>query len=37
MSDGKDFLVREERKSDATGGSVIRQGRLSSYALRDKS
>ena len=36
MSDGKELLVREERGFDASGVSVIRQGRPSSYASEDK-
>ena len=37
MSERKDLLVREEQRFVATGVSVIRQGRQSSYAIRDKS
>ena len=36
MSDGKGVIVREELALDASGLSVIRQGKQSSYALRDK-
>ena len=37
MSERKDFLVREERKFEATGLPVILQGKQGSYALEDKS
>ena len=37
MSEGKDLLVREERRFGASGLPVIRQGKLGSYAPRDKS
>jgi hypothetical protein len=37
MSEGKDLLVREEQRFDASGLPVIRQGTPGSYALRDKS
>ncbi len=33
MTERKDDLVREERSFDATGGSAVRQGKPSSYAL----
>ena len=37
MSERKDLPVREERGFVATGVSVVRQGRPSSYAINDKS
>ena len=37
MSEGKGPLVREEQGLGASGRPVVRQGRLGSYALRDKS
>ena len=36
MSERKDLLVREERRFEASGLPVIRQGRPGSYALSDK-
>ena len=37
VSEGKDLLVREEQRFEASGSPVIRQGRPGSYASRDKS
>ena len=37
MSERKDLPVREERGFEASGVSVVWQGRPSSYALNDKS
>jgi hypothetical protein len=36
MSEGKEVIVREELATDASGLSVIRQGKQSSYALTVK-
>lgn len=36
MSEGKGFLVREERKLVATGRPIIRKGMSGSYAMMDK-